>query len=67
MPPKIPHEIELEITPEGQIKSTVKGVEGPSCEGLLDFLAEMGEIVADKRTPDFFRPVIQKAKQKGGR
>jgi hypothetical protein len=47
--------IEIEITEEGEIVSEVKGVLGADCEGLTDFLDEMGEVVEHRRTADFYR------------
>lgn len=48
------HTIEIEITPEGQIKSTVKGVSGPDCGRLTKWLEELGSVTKDEHTLDFY-------------
>jgi len=50
-----PHTIEIEITEDGEIKSTVQGVSGPSCEDLARWLEELGDTVEHYHTPDYYR------------
>lgn len=47
------HTIEIIITPEGEIQSTVKGIAGPSCEGVTEWLKELGQVIDDKNTADY--------------
>ena len=51
------HTIEVVITEDGEIKATVQGVAGPACEDLSRFLDQLGEVVEDKKTPDFYQAV----------
>lgn len=46
------YQIELIITPDGQIASTVLGVCGPDCEGLTEWLDNVGEVTEHHATPD---------------
>jgi len=55
MAQQVPHTIEVEITPEGEIKATVKGVPGPKCGELSAFLDGLGTVVEDSHTPDYYR------------
>jgi hypothetical protein len=49
------HTIEITINEEGEIESEVKGVLGPDCEGLSDWLEELGDTVEHHHTPDYRR------------
>jgi hypothetical protein len=51
----MPDFIEIAINDEGEIESEVKGVLGPDCEGLADWLEELGDVVEHRRTPDYYR------------
>lgn len=53
--PTKPHEIEIEIGPNGEIKSTVHGVAGPDCAKLSAWLDDIGLVVEDVNTEDFNR------------
>jgi len=48
-----PHEIHITITPEGKIIGEVKGVEGPHCAPLSEWLNELGALEQDRQTPDY--------------
>jgi hypothetical protein len=48
-------EIEIIITEDGQIQGEVDGVLGPDCEGMLDFLKDLGAINEEGRTRDYHR------------
>jgi hypothetical protein len=50
-----PVTIDIEITPDGEIKSTVSGVSGPQCGPLSEFLDKLGEVVEDSPTADFYQ------------
>jgi len=58
--------IEITINEEGEIESEVKGVLGPDCEGLADWLAELGDVVEHRRTPDYHRRQTRVARAKVG-
>jgi hypothetical protein len=55
MQPIPQHTIQVTITETGEIKATVQGVNGPTCGQLSAFLDELGKVVEDQRTPDFYR------------
>jgi hypothetical protein len=47
-------EIEIEIDPEGGLKSTVKGIKGKSCAAASSFLDDMGKVLVDEHTKEAF-------------
>ena len=49
------HTIQIKITPEGVIKSEIHGVAGPGCEGLGNWLADLGTVEEDRPTDDYFQ------------
>lgn len=50
------HEIEIEITPEGEVKLTVKGVSGQSCVDLTKGIEEALGIVVDRqKTSEYYQ------------
>lgn len=53
------HVIQITITPEGKIMGEVKGVSGPRCASLSEWLNELGKVVEDRRTPDYYRSTRQ--------
>lgn len=53
-------EIVIETTEDVQIK----GDHGPDCEGLLEFLKDLGEVTDEGRTRDYYR---QSRQQQRGR
>ncbi len=50
-----PHKIEIEIDEKGNIQSTLKGIEGPGCDGICDWLDELGEVTEDLKTADYHK------------
>jgi hypothetical protein len=48
-------EIEIIITEDGRIEGEVEGVQGPDCEGMLDFLRGLGFIDDEGKTRDYYR------------
>ncbi|MDR3572844.1 MAG: DUF2997 domain-containing protein [Anaerolineaceae bacterium] len=54
-----PHEIIIEIKPDGKISGEVKGVSGPHCAPLSEWLDELGEVLVDSQTPDYRKPSQQ--------
>jgi hypothetical protein len=51
-----PHEIIVEIGPDGKLTSTVKGVTGKSCTNLTAWLDQLGKVEVDKHTDDYYKP-----------
>ncbi len=51
----LPHSIIIDITPEGQIKSTVKGVKGPACGKLTEWLDQLGKVETTTPTPEYYQ------------
>ncbi len=51
----IPHTIDVVIGADGQVHATVQGVNGPQCGDLSKFLDELGTVVEDNRTPEYYR------------
>ncbi len=47
--------IEITIEEDGTIKSEVRGVEGPGCQGFSDWLTDLGNLVEETKTRDFFK------------
>jgi hypothetical protein len=60
---------EITIDAEGNIAGEVQEVSGPGCERLLDWLNEAGQVVLDRRTPDYYRreQTVDRRQQAGGR
>lgn len=55
-------EIEIEIKPDGTFSFGVKGVKGKKCKELTKFLEEIGEVIKEEVTPEYYQceePVIQ--------
>ena len=50
-----PHTIEIEINDEGEISSTVRGIQGESCADLTQWLEDLGAVVEHHRTADYYR------------
>jgi hypothetical protein len=51
-----PHQIIVDIGPDGKITSTVQGVTGKSCTTLSAWLDELGEVEVDRHTADYNKP-----------
>lgn len=49
------YEIEIEISPDGEIKAVVKGVKGKQCGPLSQFLDDLGIVTHDGDTPEAFQ------------
>jgi predicted nucleotidyltransferase len=47
--------IEVIITEDGEIQGEVQGTQGPVCEKLSEFLDEAGEVVEDRKKPEYHR------------
>ena len=55
----LPHTIEIVITPEGEVKSTVKGVKGTACHEISKWLDDLGKVTHDSKTPDYYQGIQQ--------
>ncbi len=53
------HTIEIEIGPDGEIKSTVKGIKGAHCHEISKWLDDLGKVTSDSKTPDFYQAIVQ--------
>ncbi len=49
-----PHTIEIEITPQGEVKATVQSVKGAACVDISKFLDELGDVVEDRATAEMY-------------
>lgn len=47
--------VEVIITEDGEIQGEVQGVQGAICEKLSEFLDEAGEVVEDRKKPEYHR------------
>jgi hypothetical protein len=61
------HTIDVEISQEGEIRTTVNGVQGEGCEALTQWLEELGEVVEHRRTPDYYRQQTTGSRAQVGR
>ena len=58
------HTIVIDIKTDGKITGEVKGVSGPSCAPLSEWLDELGTVLEDRKTPDYSRPDNQNLTQR---
>ena len=61
------HEIEIEIGLDGKISSTVKGIEGASCSEISKWLDQLGEVIEDRKTDDWYKQTKQNLVRNVGR
>lgn len=59
--------IEVIITEDGEIQSEVKGVQGPVCEKLSEFLDKAGQVVEDRKKPEYHRQTVSTRIHAGAR
>ncbi len=50
------HVLIIDIKVDGKVTGEVKGVAGPECHPLSEWLDELGEVLEDKQTPDYRKP-----------
>ncbi len=50
-----PHSMTLTLEEDGTLSVKVTGIQGPGCQGVTEWLAELGEVVENKPTADFYR------------
>jgi hypothetical protein len=49
-----PHTIDIEISPQGEVRSTVQGIKGAACGDISKFLDELGNVVEDQATAELY-------------
>jgi hypothetical protein len=47
-------EIHIIIDGEGNIASTIKGIKGASCASIAEEIKELGDVLQEKRTDEYF-------------
>ena len=56
----MPAELQITVTPDGEVKIQVKGVPGPACEALTKEIEDaLGVVKARERTGEFFQTTEQ--------
>jgi len=53
------HEIDIDIKPDGTFSFGVKGVKGKKCKELTKFLEELGDIMNQDNTSEFYQDEVQ--------
>lgn len=49
------HQIVIDIKPDGSMTSEVKGVSGQKCATLSAWVNQLGKVVEDKHTDDYYK------------
>ncbi len=49
-----PHEILIGIDDDGNIHATVVGIDGPGCADASAWLDELGEVLKDENTAEYY-------------
>jgi hypothetical protein len=57
--PQTKHTIVVDISPEGEINSEVKGVAGPDCGKLSKWLDDLGQVTRDEHSTDYYKKPTQ--------
>jgi len=47
-------EIEITILPDGRVEYTIKGVKGSACENISALLEQLGKVVQEQRTGEYY-------------
>lgn len=51
------HEIDIVITPEGEVKAHIKGIPGKGCMDIAKILKEIvGEVKSETKTSEYYQP-----------
>jgi hypothetical protein len=58
------HEIDIDIKPDGTFSFGVKGVKGKKCKELTKFLEELGDIMNQDNTSEFYQDEVQEVAEK---
>jgi len=56
------HSLTIEISPEGELKSTVHGIAGPDCSKISEWIDSLGNVTKDEKTLDYSKPKDQDLK-----
>ena len=59
--------IDISIDREGKVTAHVQGVKGPSCDDVIKWLRELGQVESETRTPDYFQRLVQVGTVQTGR
>ncbi|MBI5624845.1 MAG: DUF2997 domain-containing protein [Elusimicrobia bacterium] len=52
----VKHELEVLITPEGEVRLEIKGMKGPSCHAELEsFASGLGSLKSVEKKPEFYQ------------
>lgn len=57
----IPHEIIIEYDAVGTKTVTINGIEGPACGDVSKWLDDLGEVLDDQNTEDFYATATAKS------
>lgn len=49
------HQIIIEIKSDGAVTGEVKGAAGPKCTQLSKWLDELGKVVEDRKSSDYYK------------
>lgn len=53
------HELEIEISPTGEVQVHVKGAKGKQCLSYVQVFSRIGEVTDQKLTGEFYEPEPQ--------
>jgi len=56
------HSLTIEISPDGELKSTVHGIAGPDCSKISEWIDSLGNVTKDEKTLDYSKPKDQDLK-----
>ncbi|MBN1888643.1 MAG: DUF2997 domain-containing protein [Thermoflexales bacterium] len=48
------HEIEISISPEGQVEYTIKGIKGRHCADIAELLKILGQVEHEENTREYY-------------
>jgi len=51
----MPYEIVVTIDESGNVSMEVKGIKGPGCEKVLKPFEGLGEVLEERRTPEYYQ------------
>lgn len=60
----VKHKIAIEIDEEGNIAARVDGVKGPACSDISKILDDLGEVVRDEKTPEYYQAARQQSRER---
>ncbi len=48
------HEIEISISPDGQVEYTIKGIKGSRCADIAELLKLLGQVEHEENTREYY-------------